>query len=190
MQTRDTFVRRNAAASSPQAFTYGNLAPALHHQPQPTVRTRQHDSVHQLLQSMQARAHQRTIETRRSAAFYGDALRLAALRRHAPVTRFDVVRRRRTDRSARESAPCKARPPALVLNEHPCRERRPHHAGAWQERFRRPPRLTSGPPRERIEPLVRARMPFTARDPSVSIRPGLAAIRQAYARLLRASCRS
>jgi hypothetical protein len=42
--------------------------------------------------------------------------------------------------------------------------------------FRGQPRLTSGTPRERTIPWKRARMPFAARDPSGSIRPGLAAL--------------
>jgi hypothetical protein len=76
----------------------------------------------------------------RPAAFHGGTLLLTEPRRRV----------KRTDRAGPESAPCKARPPALDLNGHPCRKRRPRRTGVRGGFFfRRLPRPTSGTPRER-----------------------------------------
>jgi hypothetical protein len=123
-----------------------------------------------------ARAHWRTIVTRRCAAFHGVALRLAALRRcvAAPTT------------SGPESAPCKARKPTLIPKRT---SQSPAPALATLEvkrRFRRRSRLTSGSPRERTNLRKRARMPSCCAGSVRFYSTRSGRTRRAYTRLARA----
>jgi hypothetical protein len=74
-------------------------------QPQPTTFLDEPTTLTDFCNRRNARAHPRTIVTRRPAAFHGRTLLLAERRRRAM----------RTDRPARESAPRKARPPTTNL---------------------------------------------------------------------------
>lgn len=143
MQTQSTFVQQDTIASPPRAFACDDLARACCRQPQPTTNTHEHDGAHQLLQSMQARAH--PANDRNPAPRGTPALR--------PVTRFGVVRRQRTDLSGRESAPCKARPPATNPKRAPL-SREP--ASPHLERGKRDPALAEA----RLEPAARTDEPW------------------------------
>jgi hypothetical protein len=167
MRARNIFVRREPPRHRRSVFTERRLGPL-----DLTVsRNRRHartstTALTDFCNRRKARAHWQTIATRRSAAFHGEALRLAALRRYetAPTAR-DSSQRRARHGSRLEYPTWTSQSPAPV----------PTH---WRVTgcFRGQPRLTSRTPRERTISWKRARMPFAARDPSVSIRPGLAAL--------------
>jgi hypothetical protein len=111
----------------------------------------------------QARAHWRTIVTRRRAAFHDEASHLAVLRRceTAPTVQVRSQLRARHGRRlwSRIGHPVADPGPGTLEGDGEIRSRS---------------RPTVRTPRERTNPRKRARMPFAVRDPSVSIRTGLA----------------
>lgn len=139
MQTRNTFDRRNTVASPPRAFACDALAPAMLPSAatdDELARARQRSPTSAIDASPSTLANDRNPVPRGAPAV-------------RPVTRFGVVRHQRTDRSDRESAPCKARPPASDLKRASLSRESALPRWSVVSAIRPSPRLALDPPRER-----------------------------------------